>query len=115
MNQDKKTLDYRQENPQSQDNQENIAQLTRHLTARLLEYHCVTLTQQHPEQGVLEAEFAGFSGETLRTSLENLGNILVDLGNTPHSLCFSLRDCHRFEDLDFVWGQLFAILIQGDR
>lgn len=101
--------DYRSAATMPQENPPQVVEnLCLHLKARLEEFHCVKVAECNLSQGFLAVRFQGFAPESLASTLESKSGIFVDVAET---IVFHLQNRHSFEDLDYVWGQLFHILL----
>lgn len=91
----------------SEEDSTKMAQLTRHMKARLEEYFCVSTVTCDQSQGFLQVSLKGFScGEVV----EKLEKHHIFMVAEEELLCCYLSPKHKFEDIDFVWGILLGIL-----
>lgn len=86
-----------------------LARLTRHLTARLLDFdpggpQVVRCDQEH---GLVSARFPGRAPGQVAEALRTFGIYAALEGDTA---LFCLDPALSFESLDYVWGCLFEIL-----
>ena len=91
--------------------QENrIAQLTRHLSARLQDFGPggPQVLDADQKSGFVSVRFPGDDTRAVAAQLEQTSGILVALEDD--CAVFYLSPNTRFEDLDYVWGCLFNIL-----
>ncbi len=86
-----------------------LARLTRHLAARLADFGPggpqVVLCDQ--SRGFVAARFPGHETAQVLQGLAGFGVAAVQDGELAR---FWLRPDGRFEDLDYLWGCLFALL-----
>jgi len=87
-----------------------LARLTRHLNARLLDFGPggPEVLEANQDQGRILARFPGHDTAQVLHGLEHLGVSAVLRGENA---LFLLQPNTRFEDLDYVWGCLFDLLV----
>lgn len=105
----RRNLDYT--NPVTGTASAKAQQLTRHLKARLQEYFTITVIEENQEKAYLKITLEQFTPEEFYDKLHYRGIETVLHPSTDTSLCFYLTDLHRFEDIDYVWGKLYTILV----
>lgn len=95
--------------PCPQDLRPRLARLTRHLQARLLDFGPggPQVCSADQEQGRVEAAFPGHDTAQVRSVLASYG---IQTAQAENRAVFFLAPHTRFEDLDYLWGCLFAIL-----
>lgn len=86
---------------------DKIAGLTRHLSARVGEFFCVTW-EAHEKAGVVSVVFDGFDPIALQKALSSRE---VTVAFEDPALVFHLNHRHSFEDIDFLWSILYSILV----
>lgn len=86
-----------------------LARLTRHLTARLLDFDPggPQVLWADEERGQISARFPGHDLGQVLAGLERLG---IRVAREGDAALFSLDPDLPFESLDYVWGCLFEIL-----
>jgi len=89
---------------------QRLARLTRHLNARLLDFGPggPEVLELDEDIGRLLARFPGHSTGQVLLGLEQVGVLAACEGDNA---LFLLQDDTRFEDLDYVWGCLFDLLV----
>lgn len=86
-----------------------LAQLTRHLSARLGEFFALTITRADQKAGTLTITHQG--GNQPQTKLANqLASHFQVLTVEEEGITFHLRVRHQFEDIDRLWGCFFSLL-----
>lgn len=88
---------------------QRLERLTRHLEARLLDFGPggPEVTETRPEWGLVKARFPGHDAAEV---LDGLARQDVHVAAEGEQAVFYLGPDVRFEDLDHVWGCLFALL-----
>lgn len=94
--------------PYQNEGTERMAQLTRHLSARLNEFFAIHIQVADERQGIVKISIENVSLEMVQKKLSAQGVETV----LEKELTFYLQDCHRFEDIDFVWGVFLGILCE---
>ena len=87
-----------------------LGRLTRHLNARLLDFGPggPEVLEADQAQGHIAARFPGHETGKILTELAQLG---VAAARDGDNALFLLQPQTRFEDLDYVWGCLFDLLL----
>ncbi len=96
---------------QDVDDSRRLAALTRHLNARLLDFgpggpEVVSFDEDH---GLVKARFPGHDTAKLLHGLSH--SCGVQVAQEANLALFYLNENTQFEDLDYVWGCLFDLLV----
>lgn len=96
---------------QSADDPRRLAALTRHLNARLLDFGPggPEVVSSDEGRGLVAARFPGRDTERLLGELSQACGVRACLEGG--CVLFYLNESIQFEDLDYVWGCLFDLLV----
>lgn len=91
-------------------------QLTRHLKARLQEYFTITILEENQALAFVRISLNQDPSQdtapcSLETFYKKLSDFHIETVLEDKTLSFYLTDQHGFEDIDFVWGKIYTILV----
>lgn len=87
---------------------DRLAHLSRHLKARLEEFFALSTTHFDQKAGSLSVKIQDADLENLVKALGEGYNVTLD--HQGETLTFYLRQHHRFEEIDRLWGCFFGLL-----
>ncbi len=87
-----------------------LAQLTRHLSARLGEFYALTITQADQTTGTLTIRHQDGPKATQALGQNLASHFQVITHSQGDGLTFYLQARHQFEDIDRLWGCFFGLM-----
>ncbi len=100
-------IDYRRPAPETEQGA-HLGCLLRHLKARVEEFHCITVQKADETTGELALYLEGFSSKQVQEALEQTIGVVAEVEDD--CLVFYLREHHRNETNDSIWGGLYRYI-----